>query len=42
VGQVYTQDVLKKKKPGLQAEQSLLIQVIQLTGQGWQVKSIAL
>ena len=34
VGQAYTQDVLNRKNPGLQAEQSLLTQVVQLVGQG--------
>ncbi len=37
-----TQEVLKRKKPGLQAEQSLPLQTVQSAGQGWQVKSTAL
>ena len=42
VGQVYTQDVMNRKNPVLQAEQSLLVQTVQLVGHGWHVKSGAL
>ncbi len=34
VGQVYTQDAMKRKNPVLQAEQSLLVQTVQLVGHG--------
>ncbi len=34
VGQVYTQDVMNRKNPALQAEQSLLVQTVQLVGHG--------